>query len=35
MNKTGLKNLIRPLVRELHAYVPGVATEVDFDAVMQ
>ena len=23
MNKTGLKKLIRPLVRELHAYVPG------------
>jgi len=23
MNKTGLKNLIRPLVRELHTYVPG------------
>ena len=23
MNKPGLKNLIRPLVRELHAYVPG------------
>jgi histidinol-phosphate aminotransferase len=23
MNKTGLNNLIRPLVRELHAYVPG------------
>src|SRR5471030_1728307 len=23
MNKTGLKNLIRPLVRDLHAYVPG------------
>ncbi|MSU57728.1 MAG: aminotransferase class I/II-fold pyridoxal phosphate-dependent enzyme [Pedosphaera sp.] len=23
MNKTSLKNLIRPLVRELHAYVPG------------
>ena len=23
MNKTGLKNLIRPLVRELHGYVPG------------
>jgi len=23
MNKTGLKNLIRPLVRGLHAYVPG------------
>jgi histidinol-phosphate aminotransferase len=23
MNKTGLKNLVRPLVRELRAYVPG------------
>jgi histidinol-phosphate aminotransferase len=23
MSRTGLKNLIRPLVRELHAYVPG------------
>jgi hypothetical protein len=23
MNKTVLKNLIRPLVRELHAHVPG------------
>jgi histidinol-phosphate aminotransferase len=23
MNKTGFKHLIRPLVRELHAYVPG------------
>jgi hypothetical protein len=23
MNKTCLKNLIRPLVRDLHAYVPG------------
>jgi histidinol-phosphate aminotransferase len=23
MNKTGLKNLIRPLVRDLHEYVPG------------
>src|ERR1039457_950304 len=23
MSKTGMKNLIRPLVRDLHAYVPG------------
>src|SRR5258706_14154042 len=23
MNKNNLKNLIRPLVRDLHAYVPG------------
>src|SRR6266700_7385450 len=23
MNKTGPKNLIRPLIRRLHAYVPG------------
>jgi hypothetical protein len=27
-------NLIRPLVRDLHAYVPGKQSEVDFDAVM-
>jgi hypothetical protein len=23
MNKNGLKYLVRPLVRKLHAYVPG------------
>src|ERR1019366_4941603 len=28
MNKTGLKILIRPLVRELHAYVPGEQPKV-------
>ena len=29
-----LKILIRPLVHNLHAYVPGEQPEVDFDAVM-
>jgi len=28
MNKTGLNNLIRPLVRELHPYVPGEQPKV-------
>jgi len=27
-------HFIRPLVRDLHAYVPGESPEVDFDAVM-
>jgi hypothetical protein len=29
-----LKSLIRPLVRDLHSYVPGGQLQVDFDAVM-
>src|SRR5664279_5285724 len=29
MNKTGLKNLVRPLVRELHSYVPGEQPKID------
>jgi hypothetical protein len=28
------QSLIRPLVRDLHAYVPGGQSQVDFDAVM-